>query len=123
LVERLPAEAEAKYNKYVKLREMLAAISRERASLEALITEIEQVVEELEKLGDDVEAYKLMGSVLVRKSKKELLDEHKERKEELEVRVKALKNQEDALRQEVEKLARELQRLLSGVGKGGPPAG
>lgn len=123
MVERLPADAEAKYNKYVKLREMLVAISRERASLEAMITELEQVLEELEKLPDDAETYKLMGSILVRKSKEELLKEHRERKEELEVRVKALKNQEDALRKEVDKLARELQRILAGVGKGGGTAG
>ena len=119
----MPADAEAKYNKYVKLREMLVAISRERASLEAMITELEQVLEELEKLPDDAETYKLMGSILVRKSKEELLKEHRERKEELEVRVKALKNQEDALRKEVDKLARELQKILAGVGRGGGTAG
>ena len=118
VVERLPAEAEAKYNKYVKLREMLANISRERLGLESLISEIENVLEELKKVPEDSETYRMIGSVLVRKPKNEIAKELEERKEELEIRVKALKGQEDALKSELDKLGKELQKILMGSRSG-----
>ena len=118
VVERLPADAEAKYNKYMKLREMLANISRERLSLESLVSEMENVLEELKKVPDDAETYRMIGSVLVKKPKAEIVKEIEERKEELEIRIKALRSQEEALKSELEKLGKELQKLLMG-GKGG----
>ncbi len=114
----MPAEAEAKYNKYIKLREMLANISRERLSLEGIISEIETVLEELKKVPDDAETYRMIGTVLVRKPKNEIVKELEDRKEELEIRVKALRSQEESLKGELDKLGKELQRIIMGS-KGG----
>ena len=122
MVERLPAEAEAKYNKYMKLREMLVNISRERLSVESLISEIETVLEELKNVPDDAETYRMIGSVLVKKPKGDIVKELEEKKEELEIRAKALKGQEDALKNELDKLGKELQKILMG-GKGGATGG
>jgi len=122
VVERLPAEAEAKYNKYMKLREMLVNISRERLSVESLISEIETVLEELKNVPDDAETYRMIGSVLVKKPKGDIVKELEEKKEELEIRAKALKGQEDALKNELDKLGKELQKILMG-GKGGATGG
>jgi len=119
MVERVPADVEAKYNKFLKLREMLTAVSRERLSLEAMINEIDNVLEELRNLPEDTETYKLVGMVLVKKEKNSVVKELEEKKEDLEIRVKALKNQEEALKNELDKLSRELQRLVS-RGPGGP---
>jgi len=122
VVERLPAEAEAKYNKYMKLREMLVNISRERLSIESMISEIESVLDELKNVPDDAETYRMIGSVLVKKPKSDIVKELEERKEELEIRAKALKGQEDALKSELDKLGKELQKILMG-GKGGATGG
>ena len=122
VVERLPAEAEAKYNKYMKLREMLVNISRERLSIESMISEIESVLDELKNVPDNAETYRMIGSVLVKKPKSDIVKELEERKEELEIRAKALKGQEDALKSELDKLGKELQKILMG-GKGGATGG
>jgi prefoldin beta subunit len=79
---------------------------------------MENVLEELKKVPDDAETYRMIGSVLVKKPKAEIVKEIEERKEELEIRIKALRSQEEALKSELEKLGKELQKLLMG-GKGG----
>jgi len=122
MVEKVPPEVEAKYAKLVRLREALAAVAQERASLEALQSEIETVLSEVQSLPDDTRLYKMVGNILVEKSKDEVVKELTERKEDVELRLKALKSQEEALKRDIEKLTAELQRLLGGVG-GGAGAG
>ncbi len=117
MVEKVPADVEAKYNKYVQLRETLTALSQERMMLEGTLAEIDSMIEKLKELPDDVELYKMLGNVLVRASKESLLKELESRKEDLEIRLKAIKSQEDTLKKELDRLAEELKRLLGGGGK------
>ncbi len=114
MVEKVPPEVEAKYAKLVKLRETLAAIAQERASLEALAAEIESVLEEVNKLPDDAKLYKMVGNIMVEKKKDEVVKELSDRKEDIEIRLKALKSQEEALKKDVERLTSEIQKLLGG---------
>jgi len=119
LVERVPPEVEAKYSKYVKLRDTLAAVTQERVTLESAISEIDDVLEKINRLPGDVELYRLVGYVMVRSTRDEIVNELKNRKEELELRLKAVKSQEEYLRREVDRLAGELRTLLSGAGGAG----
>lgn len=119
MVERVPPEVEAKYSKYVKLRDTLAAITQERVTLEGAISEIDDVLEKINRLSADVELYKLVGYVMVRSSRDEVIAELKNRREELELRLKAVKSQEEYLRREVDRLAGELRTLLGGTGGAG----
>jgi prefoldin beta subunit len=118
MVEKVPPEVEAKYAKLVKLRETLAAIAQERASLEALAAEIDGVLEEVNKVPEDARLYKMVGNVLVEKKREEVIKELTERKEDIEIRLKALKSQEEALKKDIERLTAELQKLLGGGGGG-----
>jgi len=114
MVEKLPADAEAKYNKNVQLRETLAAITQERMVLEGTIAEIDSVLDKVNNLPDDVELYKMVGNVLVKTDKTSVVKELNDRKEELELRLKALKSQEDSLKSQLDRLADELKRILGG---------
>jgi len=116
LVERVPPEVEAKYSKYVKLRDTLAVVTQERVTLESAISEIDDVLEKINRLPNDVELYKLVGYVMVRSTRDEIINELKNKREELELRLKAVKSQEEYLRREVDRLAGELRTLLSGTG-------
>jgi len=122
MVERVPPEVEAKYTKYLKVKEVLDTVSQERLNIEATIAEISSILESLEKLGDDVELFKLMGYVLVKTTKDSLMSELRDRKEELEARLLTVKRQENQLREELERLSSEIRELLSGrtgAGAGG----
>ena len=118
MVERVPPEAEVKYNKYVQLRDTYNAIVQQRLAAETSLSEIEKVLERLNGLSDDVELYKMTGFVLVRSTKADLIKELSDRKEELELKIKALKNQEDVVKEQLERLASELQALVQGAGQG-----
>ncbi len=119
MVERIPPEVEAKYTKYVKLRDTLSVVTQERVTLEGAINEIDDVLDKVSRLSADVDLYKLVGYVMVKSSKDEIIAELKNRREELELRLKAVKSQEEYLRREVDRLAGELRTLLGGTGGAG----
>ncbi len=119
MVERIPPEVEAKYTKYVKLRDTLSAITQERVTLEGAISEIDDVLDKVSRLSADVDLYRLVGYVMVKSSRDEVIAELKNRREELELRLKAVKSQEEYLRREVDRLAGELRTLLGGTGGAG----
>jgi prefoldin beta subunit len=119
LVERIPPEVEAKYTKYVKLRDTLSAVTQERVTLEGAISEIDDVLDKVSRLSADVDLYRLVGYVMVKSSRDEVIAELKNRREELELRLKAVKSQEEYLRREVDRLAGELRTLLGGTGGAG----
>lgn len=119
MVERLPPEVEAKYTKYLKLRETLAAVLREKAAVEAGLAEVESVLGEVNQLSDDAEIFKMSGFVLVKASKSSIVEELNKRKEDLEIKLKVLKSQEEHLKKELERIESELRRFLQGGGVGG----
>jgi prefoldin, beta subunit, archaeal len=112
LVERVPPEAEVKYNKYLQLRDTYNTIVQQRLAAESSLSEVEKVLERLNGLSDDAEVYRMAGFILVRSTKAELVKELQDRKEELELKIKALKNQEDLVKGELERLASELQAIV-----------
>ncbi len=116
VVEKVPADVEAKYNKYIQLKETQAALSQERIMLEGTLAEIDSIIEKIKELEDDVELYKMVGNVLVKSRKDSILKELEDRKEDLEIRLKAIKSQEDSIKKELDRLAEELKRLLGGGG-------
>ena len=118
MVERLSPEVEAKYTKYVKVRDALAAVSQERVTIENTLGEIEELLEKIGKLAQEVELYKMVGYVLGKSSRDEIVGELKSRKEELELRLKAIKAQEDHLKRELERLTGELRSLIGSGGAG-----
>jgi len=123
LVERVPPEAEVKYNKYLQLRDTYNTIVQQRLAAEASLSEVEKVLERLNGLSDDAEVYRMTGFILVKSTKAELVKELQDRKEELELKIKALKNQEDLVKGELERLASELQAIVQkGAGEVQPKA-
>ncbi|MCE4604688.1 MAG: prefoldin subunit beta [Aeropyrum sp.] len=114
MVERLPPDVEAKYTKYLKLRETLTAVLREKAAVEAGLAEVESVLNEVKDLPEDSDFFKLAGFVLVKRDKSSIVEELNKRKEDLEIKLKVLKSQEDHLKNEMERIEAELRRYLQG---------
>ena len=123
MVERLPPEVEAKYTKYLKLRETLATVVREKAVIEANLAEVESVLRAVNELPDDTSLFKMLGYVVVKTTKDNVVKELEEKKEDLEIKLKVLKEQEESLRRELERLEAEIKKLLSGAGGKGGIAG
>jgi prefoldin beta subunit len=122
MVEKVSREVEAKYAKYLKLREMLDKIVQEKVVVMKTLDEIDALLEDIKGLSDDTELYKLNGYVLVKTTKESLVKELEEKKETLETKYKALESQEKKLADDVNRLAEEIKSLLE-RGKGAAPVG
>ncbi|MEB3759849.1 MAG: prefoldin subunit beta [Desulfurococcales archaeon] len=116
MVEKVSREAEAKYLKYMKLRETLAKILQEKAVAQGALEEVEALLGQLKELSEDTELYKLTGYVLIKTKRDDVLKELEEKKDDLEIKLKALESQEKKLREDIERLAEELKRMLGGAG-------
>ncbi len=101
---------------YQSVQGALLNVKQQRLMVEAELSELKKIKEELEKKGDDVELYKLIGHVFIKTNKKEVLDEVESRMELLEVRLQSLRRQEQELAKKLEELAKELQRFTKAGG-------
>jgi prefoldin beta subunit len=98
---------------YQQLQNQLQVLGSQRVQLEAKLREIEQTLEELNKLSGDTPVYKSIGMLLVRQDDREgLKKELEEHKETLTIRVKSLQKQEKALSGRYEDLAAKIQTAL-----------
>lgn len=98
---------------YQQLQNQLQVLGSQRVQLEAKLREIEQTLEELNKLSGDTPIYKSIGMLLVRQDDREALKkELEEHKETLTIRVKSLQKQEKALSERYEDLASKIQAAL-----------
>lgn len=98
---------------YQQLQNQLQVLATQRVQLEAKLREIEQTLEELNKLSDGTPVYKSIGMLLVRQDDREALKrELEEHKETLTIRVKSLQKQEKALSERYEDLAAKIQAAL-----------
>ncbi len=118
MVERIPPEAQAKLGKLLEARNSLASVLQQKAAYEAMLKEVEETLSAVEGLPDDAILYKLVGGVLVKVTKAEVVSELREKREATEIKLKKLEALEKRLREDVERLERELQSLLAGVGGG-----
>lgn len=77
--------------------------------------ESEKALEELKKAKDKEEVFKIVGPVLVKSTKSELIKELGEKKETAELRLKSLEKQEEMLRKKLEENQKKLEGLFKGL--------
>lgn len=90
-------------------QQQLQAVTIQKETLKLQDFEIESALEELEK-SEEKEAFKIVGSIMIRKSVEDLKKELKERKEDIELRIRSLEKSEERI---LNKL-KELQDLAKG---------
>lgn len=103
----------AEINRYNSVLERLRVVSLNRQQLQAELLEVEEALKELEKVSED-RVYKVVGRIVVSRSKDEIVKELSERKETLTIRVQSLQKQESLLRKQLEELEKKLRRKLGG---------
>ncbi|HIP66583.1 MAG TPA: prefoldin subunit beta [Candidatus Nanopusillus sp.] len=108
----LPPEVSQKLEQFEALRQTLYAILMQKQKLKQQYDEIENAINELEKIEPNKKVYKMVGNVMIEKDKDSLINELKEKKEVLEIRLQSLEKQEQKLKEKLEKLQDELEKLL-----------
>ncbi len=84
----LPPEAQQTIAQLQTFQQQLQATLVQKETLAVQKIEIEKALEELEKTEEEENVYKIVGPVLVKTKKEKLVNELKEKLEEIEVRIK-----------------------------------
>ncbi len=114
--QRLPPEVQQALIEYENLRNMLAKIEAELKLTEGELAEIDEILSNLKELPDEVELFKSIGHILIKKDKESIKKELEERKELLQLKQQKYKNQIDILRKQVAESEKKLKDLLAKYG-------
>jgi prefoldin beta subunit len=93
------------------MQQQLQQVLMQKESMAMAAAEIDRAVAELEK-GADKEAYKITGTIMVRKPVDELKKELAESKEELQVRIKSMEAAEQRFTSKLKELQERLESLI-----------
>lgn len=114
-LSQLPPQVQERLLKLQKLQQTLQSILVQKQQVELEIMEIDQALNELQKVADDAVIYKSAGSLLIKAERTKVMNELSERKELLNTRVTVLGKQEERLRNQLKDIQTQLQQDLSPV--------
>lgn len=119
--QELPLQLQEKLSRLQQLQQTLESlyIQKEQAKLEA--RELESAFQELSSIDENTPVYRIIGRILIRKSKADLINELNEQRELIKVRISAIERQESKVRERVSELENELKAALS-TSRGNLPA-
>lgn len=111
-ISNLPPQVQERLLRLQQIQQTLQSVLTQKQQLELELVEVEQAINELEKLGDDAVIYKSIGSLLVKSKKTQVTTDSNERKELLNTRINVLSKQEERLRSQAKDLQMRLQQDL-----------
>lgn len=104
----LPENAREDIMNFQQIQQQLQMLMLQKQNIQIQTIEIENALKELEKAGDK-EVFEVVGNIMVKKQKKELVTSLKEKQDLFGLRTTTL----DKQLEELNKKARELQKKLS----------
>ena len=119
-ISKLPPQIQERLLRLQQLQQTLQSVLAQKQQVEIELTEIEQALNELQKMTDDAAIYKAIGSLLVKAEKAKITADLNERKELLNTRATVLGKQEQRLRPQIQDLQTKLQQDLSPVSPSQP---
>jgi prefoldin beta subunit len=109
----LPPEIQRLLVQYQSVREHYTRIEAELRAVEAELSEIDSINDTLKNLDDNVELYKSVGHILVKKTRSEVLKELEERKELLTIKRDKYRKQLEFLNKQIQDLENKLREALA----------
>lgn len=101
-----------KLEEFEVLRQTYLALIYQKQKIEEELLEVENAIKELENMKDDERVFIMIGNVLIRKDKKSVIEELKEKRDILNIRIKSLDKQEVQLRERLTNLQNEIEKLI-----------
>ena len=92
---------------YLILQQQLRNVLIQKETIKLQIAEIDTALDELEKTKEE-KVYKVVGNVMIKKSKEEVEKELKEGKEDLQIRVESLEKIEKDLIEKIKNIEEKL---------------
>ncbi|MFP3133157.1 MAG: prefoldin subunit beta [Nitrososphaeria archaeon] len=116
--ENIPAWLQEELARYDQLQQTLQVLLAQKQQVDLEIAELDRALEELQKQPDDVEVYKVAGSIMIKSNKQDLLKELQEKKELANTRRTVLSKQEEKVRQSLQEVQSKLAQALRGGSTG-----
>jgi prefoldin beta subunit len=111
----LPPQVQERLLRLQQLQQTLQSILAQKQQVELEITEIDQALTELQKLGEDAVIYKATGSLMIKSEKTRINTELTDRKELLNTRATVIAKQEERVRSQLKDVQTRLQQDLGPV--------
>lgn len=111
----LPPQVQERLLRLQQLQQTLQSVLGQKQQVELEQMEINQALDELQKLTDDAVIYKATGSLLIKSERSKVIADLNERKELLSTRVTVLAKQEERVKAQVKDVQTKLQQDLNPV--------
>jgi prefoldin beta subunit len=115
---QMPPWLQEQLMKMQQSQQNLQSIMTQKQHLEMEKVETEKALEELKKAADDDNVYKHAGSILIKSTKKELIDELEERKEMAKTRSTVLEKQELRIKESLKEQEAKITEMMRGPSPG-----
>jgi len=115
---QMPPWLQEQIMKLQQSQQNLQSIMAQKQHLEMEKVETEKALEELRKAGDDDNVYKHAGSILIKSTKKALVDELEERLEMAKTRSTVLEKQELRIKETLKEQETKITEMMKGGSSG-----
>ena len=116
---QMPPWLQEQLMKMQQSQQNLQSIMTQKQHLEMEKIETEKALEELKKITDDDTVYKHAGSILIKSTKQELIDELEERNELAKTRSTVLEKQESRIKESLKEQEAKITEMMRGSASGG----
>ncbi len=119
---QMPPWLQEQIMKLQQTQQNLQSIMTQKQHLEMEKAETEKALEELKKVADDDAVFKHAGTVLIKSTKQELIDELEEKQEMTKTRVTVLEKQETRVKESLKEQESKITEMMKGGSANSPPA-
>lgn len=116
--QQMPPWLQEQLAKMQQSQQNLQSIMAQKQQLEIENIETEKALEEIKKAGENDDVYKHAGSILIKSSKKEMIDDLEERKELAKTRSTVLAKQEEQVKQSLKEQESKITEMMKGQSSG-----
>jgi prefoldin beta subunit len=109
----VPKEAEADVMKLQQFQQQFQMLEMQKQGLQQQLIELEHSIEELKKIGN-TETYEIVGSVMIKKGKEELINSLAEKKQSAELRDSVISKQIDRISEKMEETREKIMKMVNG---------
>ncbi len=107
---KVSKETETKIVELQTMEQNLQNFAMQKQRFQVSLTETENAIEELNKTKED--SYRIIGSIMVKTNKEELLKNLKEKKDIIDLRIKNIEKQEVKIREKAQELQKEVMQKI-----------
>lgn len=113
-MQNISPKIQNQINMLQQMQQQMQTVLSQKNQYELAIQEARRALEELNESEDSVVVYMNVGSVVMQKSKPDVISKMNEKIELLDIRVKSIEKQEKLLQEKFEKLQQQVRQELEG---------